>query len=80
MAAVDINGLSSLLFNPYAAGGLFEQKQNYLKKVDKMGTLAYGYSFESTKGELSNEYKHDKVQVYKNLCILVLLMKVALAL
>ena len=44
-------------------------------------TLAYGYSSESTQGELSNEYQNDRVKmVFKNLCVLVLWMKVALAL
>ena len=44
-------------------------------------TLAYGYSSESIQWELSNEYHNDRVKtVFKNLCILVLWMKVALAL
>ena len=44
-------------------------------------TLAHGYSSESTQQELSNEYQHDRVQMaFKNLCILVLWLKVALAL
>ena len=43
--------------------------------------LAHGYSSESTQRELSNEYQHDRVQiVIKNLCILVLWMRVTLAL
>ena len=43
-------------------------------------TLEYGYSSESTQRELSNEYQHDKVQmVFKNLCVLVLWIKVASA-
>ena len=43
-------------------------------------TLAHGYSSESTQQELSNDYQHDRVQmVFKNLCIIVLLMKVASA-
>ena len=38
----------------------------------------YGYSSESTHGELSNECQHDRVlMVFKNLCILVLWTKVA---
>ena len=42
-------------------------------------TLAHVYSSEST--ELSNEYKHDRVEMFiKNQCILVLETKVALAL
>ena len=44
-------------------------------------TLANGYSFESTQRELSNEYQHDRVtMIFKNLCILVIWIKVALAL
>ena len=36
-------------------------------------TLAYGYSFESTQREPSNEYQHDRVwMVIKNLCVIVL--------
>ena len=44
-------------------------------------TLVYGYSSESTQGEISNEYQHGRVWIVnKNLCILVLWMKEALAL
>ena len=44
-------------------------------------TLAHRYSSEGTQRELSNEYQHDRVtMVFKNLCVLVLWMKVALAL
>ena len=44
-------------------------------------TLVNGYSSESTQRELSNEYQHDRVQVFfKNLCVLVLLTKVDSAL
>ena len=44
-------------------------------------TLLYGYSSESTQQELSNEYQHDTVKkLFKNLCVLVLWMKVASAL
>ena len=40
-------------------------------------TLPQGYSFLSTPRELSNEYQHDRVKmVFRNLCNLVLLMKV----
>ena len=42
--------------------------------------LAYGFSFESTQRELSNEYQLDTVcMVYKDFCILMLWMKVASA-
>ena len=44
-------------------------------------TLANGYSSERSQQELSNEYQHDRVlMVFKNLCVLVLWMKVASAL
>ena len=43
--------------------------------------MANGYSSERTQQELSNEYQHDRVQmVFKNLCVLVLCLKVASAL
>ena len=43
--------------------------------------LANGYSSESTHQELSNEYQHDMVKiVFKNICILFLRTKVAIAL
>ena len=53
-----------------------------MQKTLKMTeTLANGYSYESTQRELSNEYQHDRVSmVFKNLCILVLRMKVSPAL
>ena len=44
-------------------------------------TLAYGYSSESTQRKLSNEYQHDRVKmVFKNLCVIILWTKEALAL
>ena len=44
-------------------------------------TLTYGYSSESTRRELSNEYQHDRVSmVFINLCIFVHWTKVASAL
>ena len=44
-------------------------------------TLANGYSYESTRQELSNEYQHDRVSmVFENICVLVLWMKLASAL
>ena len=43
--------------------------------------LAHGHSYESTQGELSDVYQHDRVLLFfKNLCVLVLWTKVALAL
>ena len=45
------------------------------------GTLAYGYSSDSTWRELSNKYQHDRVSmVFINLCIPVHWMKAASAL
>ena len=44
-------------------------------------TLAHWYSSASSQRELSNEYQHDRVwMAFKNICILVLLTKVASAL
>ena len=44
-------------------------------------TVAHGYSSDSAQRELSNEYQHDWVWIaIKNLCILVIWMKVALEL
>ena len=44
-------------------------------------TLVYGYSLESTRRELSNEYQQDRVQmIFKDLCVLVLWTKLASAL
>ena len=44
-------------------------------------TLANGYSSESSQQELSNECQHERVSmVFRNLCVLVLWTKVALAL
>ena len=52
--------------------------QNIWKMTE---TLANGYSSESTQGELSNEYQHDRVQMVVNIiCVLVLGMEIALAL
>ena len=44
------------------------------KKTLKNETLAHGYSSESTRRELSNEYQHDRVSM---VCVLVLQPKVA---
>ena len=48
---------SSIRANPYAAVGLFGQIHNYTKKktLNKIETLAFGYSSENTQRELSNE-------------------------
>ena len=44
-------------------------------------TLAYGYSSDSSQGDISNEYQHDRVwMIFKNLCIIVLWTKIASAL
>ena len=50
-----------IVFNYFAAGGLFG-KYKMMQKIFKMNeTLAYGYSYESTQRELLNEYQHDRV-------------------
>ena len=54
-----------------------------MQKFSKMTeTMARGYSSENTQEqEVSNEYQHSRVSIFfKNLCILVLCTKVALAL
>ena len=49
--------------NPYAAGGYFGQ-YNIMQKTFKVTeSLAHGYSSESTQREVSNEYRHDSVQI-----------------
>ena len=41
----------------------------------------YGYSSDSSQQELSNEYQDDRVKMFfRNMCVLVLRMKVASAL
>ena len=51
------------------------------KTLKMIETLANGYSYESTRRELSNEYQHDRVlMVLKKNCVFVLWMKVASAL
>ena len=43
--------------------------------------MANGYSSETARRELSNEYQHDRVSmIFKNLCVLVLWTNVASAL
>ena len=70
-----------MLLNPYAAGGLFGQCKTMQKTLKITETLANGNSSESTQQELSNEYQNSRVLVvFKNLCVLVLRMKVASAL
>ena len=52
-----------------------------LKTLKMTETLARGDSFNSTRWELCDEYHHDRVYiVFKNIGVLVLWMKVALAL
>ena len=73
--------ISCVFFNPYAVAGLFCQYEMMQKCWKIIETLARGYSSEISQWELSNEYQHDRVKmVFKNLCILVLWMKVASAL
>ena len=44
-------------------------------------TLTNGYSTESTQEELSIEYQYERVYIaFKNICVIALLTKVALAL
>ena len=63
--------------NPYAAGG-WSGQYNIMQFFLKM---AYGYLSERNQQELSNEYQHKRVQmVFKDLCVLLLWMKVAPAL
>ena len=61
---------------------LVTNQNKKMQKTWKMNeTLACGYSFESTQRELSNEYQHDRIKMFfLNLCVLVLLTKVASAL
>ena len=56
-----LDNLRGLVINPYAAGGKFG-KYRLMQKIWKMTeTMAYGYSYESSQWELSNEYLHDRV-------------------
>ena len=51
------------------------------KNLKNDQTLANGYPSERTRRELSNEYQHDRVSmIFKNLCVIMLWMKVASAL
>ena len=51
------------------------------KNFEMTEPLARGYSSESSQQELSNQYQQDRFQIFfKNLCVLVLWPKVALAL
>ena len=47
--------------NPYAAGGQFGNYKMVQKTSKMTKTLTNGYSSESTRRELSNEYQHDRV-------------------
>ena len=49
--------IKNIKVNPYAAGGKFGK----YKMMQKTETMAYGYSYESSQWELSNEYLHDRV-------------------
>ena len=67
-------------FQPYAAGGYVGQYKIMQKSWKITETLAYGYSYESTQWELSNEYQHDRVWlVFRNISVIVLWTKVASA-
>ena len=71
-----------IVINPYAAAGFKFGQYKMMQKTWKMTeTLANGYSSESTRRELSNEYQHDRVlMIFTNICIFVLWKKVASAL
>ena len=72
---------SAVSYSTYAAGGLFGHYKMMQKSWRMTETLAHWYSSESTQQELSNEYQHDSIEkIFKNLCVLVLWMKVASAL
>ena len=49
------------MLNPDDAGGKFCQYKMMPKSCKITETLAFGYSYESTQQELSNEYQHDRV-------------------
>ena len=55
------NSRSIARVNPYAAGGYFGQYKMMRKTWKMTETLENGYSFESTRREISNEYQHDRV-------------------
>ena len=57
---------------------LIQSIQNYAKRGEMTETLAYGYSCESAQWIISDEYQHDGIKMpFKNICILLLWMKVA---
>ena len=56
-----IQNINPLTLNPYAAGGSFGRYKMMQKTWKTTGTLAFGYSSESTQWELSNEYQYDRV-------------------
>ena len=58
---IECGEVNPLMLNPYAGGGLFGQYKMMQKKGKVTETLAYGYSYESTQRELSNEYQLDRV-------------------
>ena len=61
--ALDENSLSIERVIPYAAGGQFGQYQMMEKSWKIIETLANGYSYDSARQELSNEYQHDRVKM-----------------
>ena len=78
---VEIFGKGWGHINPFAAGGQFGQYKMMQKNWEMTKILSHGYSSDSTQWEFSNEYQHDRVYiVFKNLYVIVLWMKVALAL
>ena len=76
IGSTGMNGLTLMLLLANLANTKIKQKSWKMTE-----TLVYGYSSKSTQRELSNEHQHDRVQmIIKNLCILGLWVKVALAL
>ena len=60
--------ISLRCLNPYAAAaGLIWPIENDAKNLKKdLDYIAHGYSSESTAPKLSNEYQHDRVQMFFN--------------
>ena len=59
-------------FNPLAADGLFGQYDMLTKRGEMTETQAHGYSFDSTKQELSDEYQPNRIKmIFINRCLCV---------
>ena len=69
------------MLNPNAGGGEVDHCKMVQKNWKMAETLAHGYSSERTQQALSNQYQHDRVKkIFKNVCALLIRMKVASAL